>query len=222
MLVESHLRWSEAVCIAALAISSVACSTTTKVNDAGLDPTSARAPPKTLVVFSVGLDEASRRALEDAFVTALTAHGVRATQSYKLFPGMLPSGKEAHATLQQAAVDGALVSNLSVLKKNTTSVEVEGAPESLGVLQRLVLGAADDPDRIANAGAVRFETSLWDLHAAKVVWSAKTRTDRASLGKDFAWTLMKELVPEMVKAGALPPLAPSTEVSSSPILLHSR
>ena len=222
MLVESRLRWSGAVCLGALAISSVACSTTTKVNDAGRDPAHAGAPPKTLVVFSVGLDESGRRALEDAFVTALTAHGVRATASYKLYPGMLPSGKEARATLQQAAVDGAIVSNLSVLKKNTTSVDVEGSPESWGVLQRPGLGATDDKDRIANAGVVRFETSLWDLHAAKVVWSANTRTDSASLGKDFAWSLMKEVVPEMVKAGALPPLAPSTKVSYSPILLHSR
>jgi hypothetical protein len=221
MPVQSHFRWSETVCLVALAMSSMACSTTTKVNDAGRGATHAGAPPKTLVVFGVGLDETNRRALEDAFVTALTTHGVRATPSYKLFPGMLPSGKEARAALQEAAVDGALVSNLRVLKKNTT-VEAEGAPEYWGVLQRPGWGAAYGPDRIANAGAVRFETSLWDLRAAKVVWSANTRTDRASLTKDCASSLTEEVVPEMVKAGALPPPALSTELSYSPILLHSR
>jgi hypothetical protein len=212
---------AEAVCLGTLAIS-VACSTTLKANDVGRDPTHAAAPPKTVIVFGGGLDEADRHALEDAFVTALTAHGVRATPSYRLFPGMLPSGKETHATLQQAAVEGALVSNLRVLTKNTTSVEADGAPVSWSVLQRPGWGAAYDPDRIATGSVFKFETSLWDLRAAKVVWSADTRTDSPSLAKDFASSLTKEVVPEMVKAGALPPPVSSTQVTHYTILLHSR
>jgi hypothetical protein len=217
-----YLRLSAAVCLGGLAISSLACSKTMKVNDAGREPTHSEAPPKTVVVFSTGLDETDRRALEDAFVTALVAHGVRATPSYKLFPGMLPSGKEANATLQQAAVDGALVSNLRVLTRNTTSVDVEDLPQSRGILQRSGLGAVYSPDHIADGSVVRFETSLWDLRAAKVVWSANTRTDKTSLAKDFVSTLTKEVVPEMVKAGALPPPVPSTEVSYSPLVFHSK
>jgi hypothetical protein len=216
-----HLRLSAAVCLGAVAISSVACSTTTKVNNAG-DPTHSTAAPKTLVVFGGGLDEADRRSLEDTFVSALIAHGVRATPSYKLFPGTLPSWKEARATLQQATVDGALVSKLRVLRKNTMSVGKDGAPESWAVLQTPGWGDAYDPDRIAGGVIVRFETSLWDVHAAKVVWSANTQTDKASLAKDFASSLTRALVPEMVKDGALPPTVSSTEVSYSPPLFHSK
>jgi hypothetical protein len=223
MLARLFLRLSGAVCLAVLP-TAVACNTAMNAKDAESDPAHPGAPPKAVVVFGTGLDETDRRTVEDAFVTALLAHGVRATPSYKLFPGTLPSGKEARATLQQAAIDGALVSNLRVLTGKMTSVDVEKVPQFWSVLQSPGWGAVYDPDRAADGSVVRIETSLWDLHAAKVVWSASTRTDKPSpsLAKDFVSTVTKELVPEMVKAGALPPPISSTEVSYSPLLLHSK
>ena len=217
-----QLRLSAAVCLGCLAVSPVACSATMKLNEAGTDPTRSGTPPKTVVVFADGLDESDRRALENAFVTALTAHGVRATPSYKLFPGPLPTGNEAHDVLQHAAVDSALVSRLRVRTSNTTSVDVEGEPQSWSVLQRPGWGAAYNRDRTADGSVVSFETSLWDVRAAKVVWSANTRTDKPALSKDFVSSLTKEVVPEMVKAGALPPPMSNTEVSYSPPFFHSK
>jgi hypothetical protein len=188
------------------------------VTDVWKDPGYVGGPLKNVVVFGGRLDETSRRTLEDAFVSGLSKHNVHATPSYKLFPGALPSRDEARATLQQAAVDGALVSSLSAVTEKTTYVE--GGPGFWSGFYGPGWGGPYYPGYVVTEPVVRFETTLWDLrNAGKVVWTATTQTVNPSSGNDFVSSLMKEVLPKMVKAGVLPPPVPGTQISYSPRLL---
>jgi hypothetical protein len=222
MAIQPRLRLPGAICIGALAISSAACTTPTKVTDVWRDPSYAGGPVKNVVVFGGRLDDTNRRTLEDGFVTALTAHAVRATPSYKLFPGPLPSKDEARAALQQAGVDGALVSSLRAVTEKATYIE--GGPGFWGGFYGPGWGGpVYYPGYIVTEPVVRFETTLWELReSGKVIWSASTQTDNPSSGKDFVSSLTKKVIPEMVNAGVLPPPISGTQVSYAPSLLRSQ
>ena len=218
-------RFSATICIGALVFSSTACSTPTRVTDVWKDPSYAGGPLRTVVVFGGRMQETNRRTVEDGFVNALTAHGVRATPSYKLFPGTLPAKEEARAALQQAGVEAALVSSLRGVTERATYVE--GGPGFWGGFYGPGWGGpAYYPGYVVTEPIVTFETSMWDLREGgrdgKVIWSANTQTENPSSGKDFVSSLIKEVVPSMVKAGVLPPTLPGTQVSYAPSLLHSQ
>jgi hypothetical protein len=219
-----RLRLDAAICIGALVVSSAACTTPTIVTDVWKDPSYAGGPLRTIVVFGGRMEETNRRTLEDGFVSALTTHGVRATPSYKLFPGTLPGKDEARAALHQAGVEGALVSSLRNVTERATYVE--GGPGFWGGFYGPGWGGpVYYPGYVVTEPVVTFETSLWDLREGgqegKVIWSAKTQTDNPSSGKDFVSSLTKEVVPSMVKAGMLPPAIPGAQVSFAP-RLHSQ
>jgi hypothetical protein len=205
-------------CACAFAVFFAGCSTPTTATDVSRDPSSSRGSSKTVIVFGGGLDETYRHTLEDALVEVLTAHGVRATPSYRLYPGALPNKAEARAVLQQAAVEGALVSNLRVKKAKY----VEGAPDFWSGSNGPGWGGANHPGHIVTEPVVNFETSLWDLRGPiKVVWSGSVQTDNPSSGRDFVSSLTKEVVRSMVRAGVLPPALSDTEVSYAPRTLHT-
>ena len=52
---------------------------------------------------------------------------------------------------------------------------------------------------------VNFEVTLWDTHGdGKMLWSSTTTTLNPSDGKDFADSLAKNVIPNLMKDGFLP------------------
>ena len=187
---------------------SAGCSTSTQtvMTDTWRDPNYAAGPMRSIVVFGGKMDETNRRSLEDRLVAALSAQGVRATASYALFPGELPSKDEARAVIQQAGADGVLVSSMRGTTQRQTYVS--GAYEG-GFWDGFYgpgWGGAWAPGYVVTDQFVKFETSLWDPKGnGKMVWSAVTQTENPSSGMAFASSLTKAVLPALTKAGFLPP-----------------
>jgi hypothetical protein len=191
---------SAATLVLGVLVLSTSCSTPTQVTAAWRDPSYNGGGFKNLVVFGRNLDDAQRHTLEDSFASALQAHGVRATPSYRVFPGALPPRDEAKTAIQQGGYDGVLASTLKGINEKSY---VEGAPG----------GFWDGYDGWGAGGAyvvtepvVHFVSTLWDVQGAgKTVWTVTTKTSNPSSASDFASSLTNEVVPDLIKGGLVVP-----------------
>ncbi len=178
-----------------------ACSTPTTETNVWKSPTYAAGPMKTIAVFAGRVDPTQRHTLEDAFVSALSAYGVRATQSYTLFGDQVPPDQATiRAALRNGGYDGALVSTLrGVSERVLVAPDADWGNGFYGAYWGPGAPVYAQTDQF-----VKFETTLWDPNSGKMVWSAMTQTENPTSGKDFATSLTKEVAPSMAKAGLLP------------------
>jgi hypothetical protein len=207
MRAELRSSLSGTACISALAAGAVvlaaltACSTPTTETNVWKSPTYAAGPMRSIAVFGGRVNQTERHTLEDGFVSALSAYGVRATPSYSIFGDQVPADQATiRATLRSGGYDGALVSTLKGV-----SEQVLVAPEA--DWGNGFYGAYWGPGAPVYAQTdqfVKFETTVWDPVSGKMVWSAITQTENPTSGKDFATSLTKAIVPSIAKAGLLP------------------
>jgi hypothetical protein len=187
--------------LASVASALPACSTQTTETSVWKSPTYAAGPMRNVAVFGGRVDPTQRHTLEDSFVSALSAYGVHATQSYTIFGDQVPPDQMTiRATLKKAGYDGALVSTLKGV-----SEQVLVAPDA--DWGSGFYGAYWGPGAPVYAQTdqfVKFETTLWDPNSGRMVWSAITQTENPTSGSDFASSLTKAVVPSMAKAGLLP------------------
>lgn len=178
-----------------------ACSTPTTETNVWKSPTYAAGPMRNIAVFGGRLDPTQRHTVEDGFVSALTAYGVHATQSYMLFGDQVPPDQASiRAALRNGGYDGALVSTLKGV-----SEQVLVAPDAdWGSGFYGGYWGPGAPVYAQTDQFVKFETTLWDPNSGKMVWSTITQTENPTSGKDFASSLTKTVVPSMAKAGLLP------------------
>jgi hypothetical protein len=171
------------------------------------------------VVMAARVDETNRRSLEDALAAALAEHGVHATASYMLWPNALPPADLARQTVEKANFDGMLVATSHGVTERITVV-----PSGGGFWGGYYgyYGGAWGPVWDWNTGYaytdrfVKFETTLWDPRGGgRLVWSAVTQTENPSSGRAFVRSLTDKVVPELVRAGILPPKIKEPSVSQA-------
>jgi hypothetical protein len=171
------------------------------------------APVRNVLVMGARMDETSRRQLEDGFSQALALHGVRATPSYVLFPNGFPSTDEAKNAVRSVGYDGLLVAESKGTTERTTVVPGYG----YGFWGDYYWGPAWAgwyPGYVYTDEFVKYETTLWDPKGAgRLVWAANTQTENPSSGKDFLKSLLGKVMPEMEKAGVIPPKGAAEQLS---------
>ena len=162
------------------------------------------APMRSVIVFGANLDEANRRALEDAYVRALSAHGVDAKPSYALFPGEPPPREQAQEAVKKAGFDGILVSRLrSVREKQTYQPGDYGGGFWSGYY-----GSGWgywSPGYVQTDELVAYDTTLWDARASdKLDFALTTQTKNPSSDKDSVRSLTKTVVKALEDHKLLP------------------
>jgi hypothetical protein len=163
------------------------------------------APTKSIVVFAVHMDEANRRALEDAYVAALAKHDVAAQPSYAIFPGEPPPREKAQEVVTKAGVDGILVSKLRSVREKQTSV-----PSSAGGgFWSGYYGsgwAAAGPSYLTTDEIVSVDTTLWDARSGdRLLFAISTDTTNPSAGKAFVASVVKSVVSALEKQEIVSP-----------------
>ncbi len=151
------------------------------------------------------MDDTSRRTVEDGFSYALAQHGVRATPSYTLFPNGFPSTDEAKKAVRTVGYDGLLVATSKGIREQTTIVPGGYGGGFWGDYYWGPAWTGWYPGYVYTDQFVKFETTLWDPRGGQLVWSANTQTENPSSGKGFIQSLTKKVIPEMEKAGVIPP-----------------
>jgi hypothetical protein len=189
---------------AAVAVGCAACSTPTTISKEWENPSYTAGPMKNVLVCGVRLGASERRTLEDAFASALSMHGTRATPSYSLFPAGLPDKEQARAVAKKGGFDGVLVSVLRGINETQFFDVTVGWNGGLFDDYWGPAWAAPMPP-IETDETVKFETTLWDPHdRGKLVWSGVTKTWNPSSGRDFASSLVSTIVPALVKDRLIP------------------
>jgi hypothetical protein len=180
-----------------------ACSTPTTESNVWQSPSNAGGTNamKSIAIFAGRANNADRRTIEDGYVAALSAYGVRAAPSYTIFPqGEVPQDLSAlRSALQQAGYDGALV---STLQGDTDPVHIAPGARFNGGSYGYV-GPEYIPDQF-----VKVETTLWSPQSGKTVWSAVTETENPRTSRNFVSSLTGKVVPSLAQAGLIPPRTP--------------
>ncbi len=190
---------------ALFALTVAACGTETSTTSEWSAQVPVGGPLRSIVVFGVGagVDAGNRRILEDELSARLIQDGVRAKPSYELFPDTTPTRDEAKAAVQGAGYDGVLVSRMRGVTETQHFV-----PDSYnGDFWNGYYGASGwYGGSVITDKNVHFENTLWDVRGnGKLLWYATTSTLNPTSGKDFAAALSRTVVPELGKAGFIPP-----------------
>jgi len=152
------------------------------------------APMKSMIVFGANLDEANRRALEDAYATALSARGVDAKPSYLLFPGEPPEREAAQQAIKNAGFDGILVSRLRGIRERQTYVPGDYGAGFWSGYYGSGWGYWS-PGYVQTDELVAYDTTLWDARIGdKLEFALTTQTKNPSSDKDSVQSLTKTVV----------------------------
>jgi hypothetical protein len=164
----------------------------------------AAAPMKNMIVFGAHLDEANRRALEDAYVAALSEHGVAAKPSYTMFPGEPPPRDQAREAVKNAGFDGILVSRLRSVREKQTYVPGYREDGFWGGYYGPGWGYWS-PGYVVTDEIVNFDTTLWDTRSGdQLVFALTTKTTNPSSGTDFVQSLTKTVIKALEAQNLLP------------------
>ena len=208
---EGRLGWGPAVVLGGLVCG---CASSTTVTDVW-SSREAVAPMRNVLVMGTRTDEASRRTVEDGFANSLALHGVRATPSYTLFPNGFPSTDDARKAVRSVGFDGLLVATAQGVTQRTTIVPGFGYDFWGGYYWGPAWGGWY-PGYVYTDQFVKFETTLWDPSGGgRLVWVATTQTENPSSGRQFVQSLTGKVIPEMEKAGVIPPKGTPERVSST-------
>jgi hypothetical protein len=192
-----QLKQLAAVACAA-AISSSACSTPTTISGVWRDPDFSGAPLRKVFVIARTSDENNRRALEEALAAALARHDVQSATSYRVFHDPHPAREAVRQYLEAQGFDGALVAALKGVLARTT-VETGGSFEDYyGVLWGPSYYSPTDQ-------IVDVETTLWNPHDGKLIWSATSETANPTSSSDAISSMVSKIVATLTEARLIPP-----------------
>jgi hypothetical protein len=205
------------VAVTTVVLLSAGCSTQTTSAEVWKSPSYEGGPKTSVIVFGGRMNEATRRTVEDAFVRALTAHGVHAAASYTVFPGQLPDLDTARQQVMADDYNGVLVSTMrGVTERTTIQPGTAYAAPFWGGYYGPGWGSAWNPAYVETDRFVKFETTLWDVQAdSRMIWSDVTRTENPTSTPGFTKSLLESVIPAMEKAGLLPRVTP-TPISVAP------
>ncbi|HZU85777.1 MAG TPA: hypothetical protein VE987_22785 [Polyangiaceae bacterium] len=202
-----------AIAVGAFSLLCGGCSTPTKSTEVWKNPTYTGGPVKSVVVFGGRMSDANRRVVEDGLAGAVAEHGVRATPSYAMFPGALPSEDVARRAVLDGGYDGVLVSTMRGVTERTTLDGDMQYSRLWGGYYGPYWGSTWEPGYADTDTYVKFETTLWDPRTGGMIWSDLTQTENPISTPDFVKSLIKNVVPAMEKAGLLPPVSAGAPVS---------
>lgn len=189
-----------AIAVAASAIGTNACTTPTTLSETWRDPNYSAAPLRKVFVLARLQSEANRRTAEDAYVAALSQHGVRATPSYQVFQDRHPDRQEVRQYLESQGYDGALVTRFEGVRNQTRVVPTADFDWYYGGYW----GMGDyylETDQY-----VKVETSLWDPRTGRLIWSATSETENPSSSSDAISSVVSKITSSLTKERLIPPV----------------
>ena len=166
---------------------------------------------KNVLVVALRPDPIRRRIWEDSFADGLTARGVHATQSYRLFADAPPDTEQVIDAVRRDGYDGVLVS--SRLPDDVEQTFIPGDMRSESVTRRSGFTGAyysswetvKVPGRTESVLVANFRTDVWTAgDDGHLVWSGVTRTTNKLNAKFVKSKVDKLILPAVSKAGIVP------------------
>ncbi|MDQ7787572.1 MAG: hypothetical protein RDU01_08180 [Thermodesulfovibrionales bacterium] len=150
----------------------VACATTS-LTAVWIDEAYQGGPLQNVVILGVMQPAELRKAVEDTLAGQLGRRGIKAVQSYTLFPeDMLPDQKELEAMVKEQEIDTVFV--VRFLQIDDINLYLTYPPYVSNNLYGYYSYCCQNV--ISSGYHVRFETTIFDAKTQKVIWSAPSDT----------------------------------------------
>ena len=194
----------------ALLVSGAGCAANSEMADVWKDPTYKSGAAHNVLVVVLRKDPARRRMWEDAFTQDLSARGVTATASYRLFPDAAPDTQAVIAAVQKNGYDAVIANSRLTPETHTTYVPgvIRETPTTVqdyfGRYQTHWITVQDsgytETDQVH-----RFQTDLWTTHdPARMIWSGRFETLEAPSSQAITVAVSKQIMPTLEKQGLVP------------------
>ena len=143
-------------------------------------------------------------------MSALSARGVVATASYKLFAYAAPDTEQMIEAARQNDYDGVLTSMR--LPNEATNRYVPGALRQQREMSQDYYGrlhsywvTVQDPGYTETDTIIRIQTDVWTTTegGGRLIWSGTLRTLESVTGRTIAEAVSKEIMPELEKHGVV-------------------
>lgn len=176
------------------------------------DPDYSDGALKKVLVLAIRKDPVLRRIWEDGFTQELKAHGVDAASSYTMFPGVAPDTQQVAEAVRTGGYDGVVVSVRLPNVTQTTYVPGYTQTKPVSVYRPMFHGYVTYYREVQVEGYTEtnevhsFQTDVWTTHnGGKLIWSGTLETVEAPSKGTAQDAIQGRIVPELVKAGILPP-----------------
>jgi hypothetical protein len=175
------------------------------------DPSFSSGPVHNAFVVAIRKDPVRRRIVEDAFVGALGARGVKATSSYTVFPDAPPDTQQVIDVVRKSGYDAVFASVR--LPDETTSRYVPGTVRREQVSSQDYYGRfhsywvnVQDPGYTETDKIMQLQTDVWSVAngSGRLVWSGTLRTLESPNNRNVNATVSKDIMPQLEKEGVVP------------------
>lgn len=175
-----------------------ACSTFS-VSNQWKDPAWPGPPASNVLVAGITKSDTYRHVFEDTFARQLQAAGVQAEQSYS----QIPAGATAEKLGDVIKATGAQVILTTRVQRVEQKVNVTPSGPGWGGFYGWYGGAwASTPD-VTQYDAVTLETTVWDAHTQKVIWSVTTESVGTGNIPQATQDLAKTIIPRLKSDGII-------------------
>jgi hypothetical protein len=189
------------VCLALLA----ACAPTTEVVNSWADPSASQVRFKKVLAVCACRDDAMRRTVEDQLSKRI--HG--STPSYTLLSDDdLRDREAAKAKVQQGGFDGAVV--MVLVNVDRTQTYVPGSAYAVPAPYTSMWGGWGygwstyyDPGYVQENQYVDFNTNVYQVQGAKLIWASRTQTTDPSSVPSMVDEIVSANIAEMKKQKVL-------------------
>ncbi len=176
------------------------------------DPSYNDGTMKKVFAIAVRKDPVRRRLWEDAFVKELAAHGVSAVASYGMFPSGVPDSMQVSDAVLKEGCDGVALSVRLPDATEETYVAGYTRREPVTVSGPFLNQYATYWRNVQVPGYTetnqvrRYQTSVWTTqNGGRMIWSVTIETPETATPGPVRDVIRKQIVPELVTAGILPP-----------------
>ena len=207
------MKSSSRMCIAFILWSIIAlisgCSTSVLVNQ--WSDSSYRGPVLTnMLIIAVRNDPVRRRVWEDAFVGELARHGVKATQSYQLFPDAIPDSSQMAGIVAKNGFDGVIITRRLPKVVNTQYVNGYVSTESETRFSerrqqfRTYYHEVEHPGYVDTQKIANRSIDVWTTNVnSRMIWSAVSETPEPATAEAVHHDIVNLVTGDLARKGII-------------------
>jgi hypothetical protein len=207
-----YLKYIIAALLYCIMFMAEGCSTSVLV-DVWNDPSFKEAPLKKILVIAVRKDRVHRRIWEDAFAGEFLRKGVKAIQSYNLFPEALPDTDQVVKAIHDNGFDGLLVT--SPLEADTKTRYVQSyttsEPQSRFNPFKNVYSTyyqdVQHPGYVDTLIVKRRAIDVWDVRKeGRMIWGGTSNTSEFNTDEDVLPGIAELVIAELLDDAIIKPV----------------
>jgi hypothetical protein len=207
-----YLKYIIAAVLYCIMFMAEGCSTSVLV-DVWNDPSFNEVPLKKILVIAVRKDPVHRRIWEDAFAGEFLRKGVKAIQSYNLFPDALPDTDQVFKAVQDNGFDGILITSPLGADTKTryvqsyTTTELQSRYNPFKNVYSTYYRDVQHPGYVDTLIVRRRAIDVWDVRKeGRMIWGGTSNTPELNTVEDVRADIAELVITELLDDAIIKPV----------------